>query len=79
MNEQSKPSRCSNVHPRVIELMRERIGRKNVGEKMTDEGMVKSTEYTLLRISCSSQHASECIVEAFAAVGRSIRSQLKDR
>lgn len=64
---------CSYVHPRVVELMRERIG-VDACEKMTDEDLVRSTEGTFFRLGCQSTFAGECIAEGFAALGRSLGS-----
>ena len=66
------------VHPRVIELMRERIG-KDVCDKTSDDELVACTEGTFLRLDCTVQHFGECLQQSIADTCSALKKSLRAR
>ena len=69
----SGSSNCSTVHPRVLELMRDRIG---VGRDLSNQELADCTQGSFLHLACCVQHAKEEVIKVFALIGKRLLTLL---
>lgn len=67
---------CSAVHPRVIELMRERLGEDACRDR-TDQQIIELTEGTFFRLGCLILHIREQLIDSFVSDIRRIKCRVK--